>query len=95
MAEPAPLDRRYQPSPDVRATLVDGSIVLLNLDTDLYFSLNRTGSCVWGALEAGGSGQDALAAVLGRFDVPEATAISDLRQLLQRLSDAGLILVQP
>ena len=94
MAEPLPLDRRYRPAPEVRTTRVDGDAVLLDLETERYFSLNRTGSTAWEALEAGGTGEEAVRAVMRRFDVPEDRARADVQALLSRLSGAGLLTVE-
>lgn len=72
--------------------LVDGTGVLLHLDSKFYFTLNATGSAVWRHI----TGSDATIAELGdelaaRFDVPPDAARDDVRDLLDELVSESLV----
>lgn len=75
--------------------VIEGEAVVLSLETSEYFSLNRTGTCAWEVLAAGGTPDDAAEAVSGRFDVPVNRAASDVAQLIHQLVEAGLLVASP
>jgi hypothetical protein len=61
---------RYAISPDAAfATLEDGAVIL-NLRTKRYYSLNETGSALWGMMEAGtGTVHGLVAKLVELYDV--------------------------
>ncbi len=86
-------------SPQLRASdrviftpLVDGTGVLLDLDTKFYFTLNPTGVEVWAALSEGAQDVDALVdRVTSKFAVDADTARADITELLRTLQDESLL----
>jgi hypothetical protein len=75
----------------VLATEVEDEIVLLDLRSGIYFSLNRVGAFVWRML----NGQNDLGAIhrsmCRRFDVAPQTSWSDLVKLVDELLQQRLI----
>ncbi len=53
--------------------------------------LNKVSAFIWEKLEEPVSREDLLAAVLGEFDVEEATAAKDLDDILQRFDELELL----
>jgi Coenzyme PQQ synthesis protein D (PqqD) len=84
-------DERFIPASAVVSRSVGDETVLVNLDSERYFSLNRTGAVIWGQLSAGGSRADALAQVLSEFEIDQTTANQDLGELVSALVSAGLL----
>jgi Coenzyme PQQ synthesis protein D (PqqD) len=70
---------------------VDGELVLLDVESGLYFSLNEVGVSIWAAIEAGRNRADILRLILEEYDVDEAQASVDVDGLLAELRSRGLI----
>lgn len=80
---------KLQPSTLLRE--LDGETVLLNLQTEIYFSLDEVGARLL-ELARGLSSLDATVdAALQEFDTDAATLRQDLGALLDELEDATLI----
>jgi len=74
--------------------LDDGNGVLLNLDTLLYYNLNRTGAAIWQEIEAGGSARtldDLIRSTCERFDVDHESARSHIGAFVERLEQFKMI----
>jgi hypothetical protein len=86
------LTARLAPHPDVVWRLVEGEVVLLNITTGQYYSLNEVGSRVWALLPASGISLEALrTALLQEFDADPADIDRDLQDLFARLLSADLV----
>ena len=87
------MKERYCLSRDVLFTqLDDGSGVLLNLGSGLYYTLNRAGVVVWKSVGEGESDVAALTLRLcAAFDVDMAEAEREATRLLTELHKDGLI----
>lgn len=82
---------RYRISGDaLTATLSDGA-VLLNLHSKRYFSLNETGTRVWGLLEQNAELDDIVRILTAEYDVPESDARSEVMALVSELLAEGLV----
>ena len=75
--------------------LEDGTGVLLNLETLLYYSLNRTGVALWQEIERGDSPTlDVLVqATCKRFDVDEDGAHRAIIAFVDRLEELRMVRV--
>ena len=72
--------------------MVDGEAVVINLDTTVYYGLNRSASMVWERLAGGPATDDELAEGLAAaFDLAPEVARADVADLLDRLHDEGLV----
>lgn len=89
------MKERYTVCRDVLFTqLDDGSGVLLNLGSGLYYTLNRAGVIVWKAVGEGEWDRVALARRLcAVFEVDMAEAEQEAARLLDELRKDGLIRV--
>jgi hypothetical protein len=84
---------RFTLSPDVKANLMDGEAVLLDLKTGAYFGLNKVGAHIWQLYADGQTLQDVIAGVCQRFAVEPDRAERDTRALTQKLVERGLLLI--
>lgn len=82
---------RYRISGDsLTATLSDGA-VLLNLHSKRYFSLNETGTRVWGLLEQNAELDDIVRTLTAKYDVAESDARREVMALVAELLAEGLV----
>lgn len=88
-----PITTSVQPKDDVLARSVGNETVLLDLESGIYYTLNSVAATVWSALERGQTPEQAVALVVDRYDVDEATATADVQELLQDLLDNNLVVV--
>lgn len=71
---------------------LDGELVLLNLESGLYFGLNRVGTMIWESLASHGDLEAAVGVVVASFPTVEpAQARRDAERLVQELLEAGLL----
>ena len=71
--------------------LVDGEVLLLNVETGVYFGLDGVGADIWELAVQGLSEDDIVDRLLDEYDVdPEALRV-DVDAFLQQLADKGLI----
>ena len=80
---------------DVLSQEVDGETVLLNLNNESYFGLDPTGTRIWQLIRDLGDLDDVYAVMLEEFNVSEEQLQQDLKQLVKKLVDAGLVQVSP
>lgn len=73
--------------------LPDGESVFLNLASEEYFGLDKTGTRMWQALIETGSVDDAHRRLVGELGVDEQRLRGDLLRLVDRLVERGLLAV--
>ncbi len=78
---------------EVAAETLDGEVVLINLAKGIYYSLDGTGSFIWGHVEKSASCEDIVKAMVASYDVSPQTADEDVRRLMDEFVSEGLALV--
>jgi hypothetical protein len=80
-------------SPTVFTPLDDGTGVLLNLDTLLYFSLNHTGAVLWQQIEEGKATtlDDLVQIACTRFEIAEQEVRPFISEFAERLEQLKMI----
>lgn len=82
----------HKPSPNVMSREVAGETVLVDLDSELYFSLNQTGAFIWSGVTSGLGCGEIADAVVERFGIEHDRASADVGRLVDELVEAGLLL---
>lgn len=77
--------------PEVVGCALGDGAALLNLRTNIYYSLDTVGSFVWDALGEPVPFGGLVERVLSEFDVAPDVAERDLTLLVRRLDAAGLV----
>ena len=70
---------------------LEGESVLLNLNSESYFGLDKVGTSMWCALTTSPSAQAAFERLLDEYEVEPEQLQTDLRDFIEKLSEAGLI----
>ncbi|MBV9470688.1 MAG: PqqD family protein [Abitibacteriaceae bacterium] len=74
---------------------LEGEVALLNLHNQTYYSLDPIGAYIWRRLDNPQSVADLLQSLLQEYAVEAEPCQQDLLRLLERLHEAGLIIVLP
>lgn len=74
---------------------VEGSLVLLDLDSLIYHALNSTASAIWQALETPSSANSIADYLQERFDVDPAQCRASVDRMLAQLETQHLIALSP
>lgn len=77
--------------PDVIARTVADEMILLDLESGTYFTLNAVGTFVWRGLERGASLDVLVEEVTDEFTIDAETAATDVAAFLESVLAAGLI----
>ena len=64
---------------------IDGEILIINVETGYYFSLDGVGSLIWSMLAEGVGESDMVARIMSEYQVEESTAREDLEELVDAL----------
>jgi len=93
--EMAPMSRptlasRVTLNSDVAFRELDGELVILNLETGIYFGLDPVGARTWKLIEHHGSLGAVLEVLCSEYDAPPAVLERDLLELVDQLCGKGL-----
>lgn len=70
---------------DTPWNIVDDEVVLLNLDSGHYYSLNESGRRVWELLDGENTIPDIIKTLCEEFDVEQQEAAKDVNTLIDEL----------
>jgi hypothetical protein len=81
----------WRPDPDVITQLVEGETVLVHLQTNEIYALNRTATRAWELLASGSTKDEARAALQSEFDVPPEQLSAEIDALVAALVEKNLL----
>ena len=87
----APGGARVHPDPNVLAKRVDDEIVLVHLETNRIYELNRTAAFLWDALAAGSTQAELEERLALEFDVERDELAREIDELLRQFTSERLI----
>ncbi len=93
MTRPTP--NRLEPSAEVRTQEIDGEIVLLDLASERFFTLNEVGARIWQLVGEHTEPAVVFEKMLEEFEVEPETLKEDMDSLLAELVEAGLLRTVP
>ena len=91
--QPIDLNSKVSTSDSVLFRKLDEESVLLNLDNEMYYGLDKVGTSMWLALESSDSISLAHSQLLAEYDVDSDQLQSDLIELIENLLEHKLIIV--
>jgi hypothetical protein len=80
-------------NPSVIYRELSGEVVLLNLQSGVYYGLDTVGSRIWQLLMESRGLDEVCAIMLDEYDVDPDTLRADVETLVGELSDKGLVMV--
>lgn len=81
----------FRPDPDVVAQRLGDEIVLVHMNTDRIFVLNRTGARLWELLCEQLDREAIRQRLVSEFDVDEAQVVGEVDDLLRALMNEQMI----
>ena len=89
------LTQKARPHPQVVATKMDDKeMVLLHMETQIYFSLNATGLRIWDGVQQGKSFGEISQQLCEEFHVDPEQATTSVLNLINELSQQNLIQIE-
>lgn len=86
------LSRRPKKAKGILAQEADGVVVLLNLDSGLYYSLNESGGLVWSLCDGGLSGAEIALRLAEHYGRSPMEIEADVADLMRNLAYEKLLL---
>jgi hypothetical protein len=71
-----------------------GEMVILNLQSGVYYGINTVGARVWELLREPRTVRELCDSITGEFEVDGSTCLADLIALLEDLRGAGLVQIR-
>lgn len=87
-------DKVIAPS-HVLVRFMDNESVLLNMETERYFGLDETGTRMWQLSTGESSIELAYQQLLSEYDIDADTLRQNLGELLEKLTENGLLTIIP
>ena len=78
-------------SKNVFAQEIDEETIILDSETQEYFSINEIGKVIWSLIEEKKNLEEIKAEMLDMYEVPEEQIEKDLLNFIQALEQKGLI----
>jgi Coenzyme PQQ synthesis protein D (PqqD) len=72
-----------------------GEVAILNLKNGVYYGLDPVGARIWSLIQAPTTFAEIRDTLLDCYDVEKARLESDIRDLLDKLAEQGLVEVRP
>jgi hypothetical protein len=83
---------KWRKRPQIVDRVIEGEVVLLDLKSGVYYSLNEAGAELWKLIGGEGADESGLAeAIISIYDVTPEEAERDIAELIKDLSAEGLI----
>jgi Coenzyme PQQ synthesis protein D (PqqD) len=91
MRSPSDPGARWRPDPDVVTQLVEGETVLVHLQTNEIYALNRTATRAWELLVSGKTKDEIHKTLQSEFDVPPDQLSNEIDTLVAELVEKNLL----
>lgn len=85
------LHQHVEISDAVIARELEGEMVLLNLETGMYFGLDPVGTRIWQTLSDVPTAGDVVGVLLKEYEIDRPTLEQDVLRLIGRLHTKGLV----
>lgn len=77
--------------PDVILQELGDEVIVANLDSGVYFSMNEVAARIWGLLHEASSIDEVVASMLDEYETDENALHADISRLIGELLEYGLI----
>jgi hypothetical protein len=91
MAQRPSLDLRLRIPEGILCHDFQGEMVLLNLNTGVYFGLNQVGTRAWELIQTHQSLKKVVEILLDEYEVPPDQCTQDLLELVEHMKESRLL----
>jgi Coenzyme PQQ synthesis protein D (PqqD) len=81
-------------TPPVIHQLLDGEVIVVNLDSGTYYSLDGTAATIWEAIDRGASLGETIADAAARYDAPAAAVERAVTTFVDELRREELVVAE-
>jgi hypothetical protein len=78
-------------SPAVVSEIIDGELVVMNLDSGNFFSSSGSGTLIWGCIEKRLSAEAIVSAVVSAYEIDAQTVRTHLQRFIESLRAEKLV----
>ena len=89
------MSMRFRPHPGVVHETIEDEVILIQIDTGLYYSLTGSGAPTWALLHAGHALDDVAGALHAIYDAPPPALRGAVAELAERLAAESLLEAAP
>lgn len=75
----------------VASKIMDGELIIINLTTGVYYSMDNVGTAIWEMIEEGFNIDEGVAAIIERYDVSPDRVLADVKRIAEELLKENLI----
>jgi hypothetical protein len=86
--------RTVHPHPDVVARRVGDEVVLVQLERNQIFALNKTGARLWELVSGGATTDEAISRMLTEFDVSRPQLEEEVKSIVRLLISEELLVTE-
>jgi len=83
--------KRFSPAPRVLTQEATDTLLLLDVEGGMYFSLDNVGRRVWALCDGSRSIEEIVDAICEEYDAPRAVIDADVRDLIGQLETERLL----
>jgi hypothetical protein len=81
----------FRPCDAIMTSQIIDELMILDLNSGIYHSLNAVGTSIWNSLTKGRCQSEVVDAIASEFDVPSDAASRDIDAFIARLLALGLV----
>lgn len=79
---------------DLLSTNLDDDVVVMNIDSGLYYGMEKTAQRIWDLLENAQTLESLISILSQEYKVEPAVCRADIQQFVQDLVEEGLVVTQ-
>jgi hypothetical protein len=83
--------KKFIRNPGFVSSWIDDELVMMSIETGKYYTLNRTATAIWNALDQAKSLNDVVNILIQQFDVPEQICRQDVETCLKTVVNHQLV----
>ena len=74
--------------------VIDGELVMMNIETGSYVSMNNTGKIIWEQLEQSKTVEEIISDLLTQFEIERSQCEADVLPFIDKMIEQNLVIVQ-
>ncbi len=84
-------EQLYRRDSQLVSTIMDGNMVMMDVEHGAYYGLGSVGTRIWELLEGPVSAQQIIQALCSEFEVDETTCKADVEKFIGDMEEKGMV----